>query len=320
MIKRLKYAYARCLDLKRWDELATLFTEDAVAAYSGGGYTFEGRDAILDFLQRSMGAETFHSSHKMHHPEIDLTGPTTARAPGRSTTSWSRRSGASRSAAAPSTRTTYVKVAGSLADQAHRLPAGVRGDPAARQRRGTPADGVVVGDRRAQRAPCGMIAGCMLACEPAVVDDFRRDGFVVVDGLLDRRTSSTTTSRSSPTRSRAASATRRRSRNAAAYAQSFHQCINLWEDYPESGRSRSIRARAGRGRAARRRRRAAVARPGAVQGGRRTRDRPAPGPPVLADPRDRHRHRVDPVPGLDARERRDGLPPRARTPSACASS
>ena len=77
-IKRLKYAYARCLDLKLWDEIAGLFTADAVAAYSGGGYTFEGRDAIVDFLQRSMGAETFHSSHKMHHPEIELTGPDTA--------------------------------------------------------------------------------------------------------------------------------------------------------------------------------------------------------------------------------------------------
>jgi len=78
LIKRVKYAYARCLDLKRWDELSGLFTEDAVATYSGGGYTFEGRDAILGFLERSMGADTFHSSHKMHHPEIDLTGPTTA--------------------------------------------------------------------------------------------------------------------------------------------------------------------------------------------------------------------------------------------------
>jgi len=28
-IKRVKYAYARCLDLKLWDEIATLFTEDA---------------------------------------------------------------------------------------------------------------------------------------------------------------------------------------------------------------------------------------------------------------------------------------------------
>ena len=77
-IKRLKYAYARCLDLKLWDEIAGLFTEDAVAAYSGGGYTFEGRAAIVEFLQRSMGAETFHSSHKMHHPEIELTGPDSA--------------------------------------------------------------------------------------------------------------------------------------------------------------------------------------------------------------------------------------------------
>jgi hypothetical protein len=77
-IKRLKYAYARCLDLKLWDDIAGLFTADAIAAYSGGGYTFEGRDAIIDFLQRSMGAETFHSSHKMHHPEIELTGPDTA--------------------------------------------------------------------------------------------------------------------------------------------------------------------------------------------------------------------------------------------------
>lgn len=79
-IKRLKYAYARCLDQKRWDEMAGLLTEDAVAAYSGGKYRYEGRDAILGFLTRTMGAETFLSSHRMHHPEIDLTGSDTARA------------------------------------------------------------------------------------------------------------------------------------------------------------------------------------------------------------------------------------------------
>jgi bile-acid 7alpha-dehydratase len=77
-IKRLKYLYARCLDQKLWDEIGGCFTADAVAAYSGGGYTFEGREAIVDFLRRSMGAESFHSSHKMHNPEIDLTGPDTA--------------------------------------------------------------------------------------------------------------------------------------------------------------------------------------------------------------------------------------------------
>lgn len=29
-IKRLKYAYSRCLDTKAWDELATLVTPDVV--------------------------------------------------------------------------------------------------------------------------------------------------------------------------------------------------------------------------------------------------------------------------------------------------
>ena len=78
LIKRLKYKYARCLAQKLWTEIAECFTDDANAAYSGGNYSFAGRDAIVDFLSRSMGAETFHSSHKMHHPEIDLTGPDTA--------------------------------------------------------------------------------------------------------------------------------------------------------------------------------------------------------------------------------------------------
>ena len=78
LIKRLKYKYMRCLDQKLWDEMATCFTEDAVAAYSGGKYRYEGREAILEFLTTSMGAETFLSAHRVHQPEIDLTSPTTA--------------------------------------------------------------------------------------------------------------------------------------------------------------------------------------------------------------------------------------------------
>jgi hypothetical protein len=77
-IKRLKYAYARCLDQKLWDELAGLLTEDAVAEYSNGKYSHAGRDEIVAFIKRGMAAETFLSSHRMHHPEIDLTGPDTA--------------------------------------------------------------------------------------------------------------------------------------------------------------------------------------------------------------------------------------------------
>jgi len=79
-IKRLKYKYLRCLDQKLWDEMGECFTEDAVAAYSGGKYAYEGRDAILDFLRRAMGAETFLSSHRVHHPEIELSSPSEATA------------------------------------------------------------------------------------------------------------------------------------------------------------------------------------------------------------------------------------------------
>jgi hypothetical protein len=77
-IKRLKYKYLRCLDLKRWSELAECFSEDATSAYSGGKYSFEGRDAIMDFLEKAMGAPSFLSSHTVHHPEIELTSDTTA--------------------------------------------------------------------------------------------------------------------------------------------------------------------------------------------------------------------------------------------------
>jgi hypothetical protein len=77
-VKRLKYKYMRCLDRKLWDELREVFTEDATAAYSNGKYAYTGRDAILGFLTKSMGSPRFLSSHTVHHPEIDLTSPTTA--------------------------------------------------------------------------------------------------------------------------------------------------------------------------------------------------------------------------------------------------
>lgn len=77
-IKRLKYKYVRCLDQKLWDEITECFTEDAVSAYSGGKYHHEGRDAIVAFLVRTMGDESFLSSHRLHQPEIDLLDATHA--------------------------------------------------------------------------------------------------------------------------------------------------------------------------------------------------------------------------------------------------
>jgi hypothetical protein len=72
-IKRLKYKYLRCLDQKLWDEIAECFTPDATAAYSGGKYAFDDAQAIIAFLRQAMGADSFHSSHRVHHPEIELT-------------------------------------------------------------------------------------------------------------------------------------------------------------------------------------------------------------------------------------------------------
>jgi hypothetical protein len=77
-IKRLKYRYVRCLDLKLFDEIGECFLPAATASYGGGAYTFEGRDAIVDFLRRSMGSTTMLTSHKVHHPELELTGADTA--------------------------------------------------------------------------------------------------------------------------------------------------------------------------------------------------------------------------------------------------
>ena len=74
LIKRLKYRYLRCLDQKLWDEIEGCFTPDATASYSGGAYVCEGRPAIIEFLHRTMGATTMLSSHRCHHPEIDLVG------------------------------------------------------------------------------------------------------------------------------------------------------------------------------------------------------------------------------------------------------
>lgn len=73
-ISRLKYRYLRTLDQKLWDELAGCFSEDATASYSGGAHSFDGREAIMAFLREAMGSTAMLTSHKCHHPEIDLTG------------------------------------------------------------------------------------------------------------------------------------------------------------------------------------------------------------------------------------------------------
>jgi hypothetical protein len=79
-IQRLKHRYWRCLDLKLWDDLAGCFTDDATADYGEGRYRFAGAEAILGFLRGALGeASGSVTVHHGHHPEIELTGATTAR-------------------------------------------------------------------------------------------------------------------------------------------------------------------------------------------------------------------------------------------------
>ena len=42
-IRRLKYAYFRTLDLKQFDDLGALLTEDVTASYEDGKTVLEGR-------------------------------------------------------------------------------------------------------------------------------------------------------------------------------------------------------------------------------------------------------------------------------------
>lgn len=77
-IKQLKYRYLRAVDLKLWDLLESTFAPDAVAAYDGGKQSFQGRDAILGWLRSAMENEVI-TFHQVHHPEIELTSPTTAK-------------------------------------------------------------------------------------------------------------------------------------------------------------------------------------------------------------------------------------------------
>lgn len=79
-IKQVKYRYLRGVDTRDWELLATTLTDDATSAYSSGKLSYEGRDAIIEFLRESMPEQDMLTSHKVHHPEITLTGPDTANA------------------------------------------------------------------------------------------------------------------------------------------------------------------------------------------------------------------------------------------------
>lgn len=77
-IRRLKYAYFRTLDLKQFDDLGALLTEDATATYEDGKNVLEGRSAIVTWLKSVLGDVGRVTEHHGHHPEITFTSDTTA--------------------------------------------------------------------------------------------------------------------------------------------------------------------------------------------------------------------------------------------------
>ena len=76
-IRRVKYHYLRCVDLKLWDEIAEVFTPDATVDYGtralGKPIKLAGRDEIVAFLRDSLGPGII-TVHFASQPEIDIDG------------------------------------------------------------------------------------------------------------------------------------------------------------------------------------------------------------------------------------------------------
>jgi len=76
-IRRLKYRYLRCVDLKLWDEIADVFTSDATVDYGtralGEPVRLAGREEIVAFLRDKLGPDII-TVHFASQPEIDVDG------------------------------------------------------------------------------------------------------------------------------------------------------------------------------------------------------------------------------------------------------
>jgi SnoaL-like domain len=75
-IQQLKARYFRALDLRLWDLFASVWTADAHLEQTLTGDLVDGRDAIVEFVRRSLSP--FESVHHGHTPEITITDGNTA--------------------------------------------------------------------------------------------------------------------------------------------------------------------------------------------------------------------------------------------------
>jgi len=75
-IKQLKARYTRLVDAKDWEAWGQLFTEDGHLHTDGG--PIEGRDNVVAGISKALADAV--TVHRLHPPEITLTGPDTASA------------------------------------------------------------------------------------------------------------------------------------------------------------------------------------------------------------------------------------------------
>ena len=77
-IKQLKARYFRMMDLKDWDGLAAVFTDDVEIDMTGEGAGIT--HSVAEYIPFLRGAiEPVRTVHHGHMPEIELTSATTAR-------------------------------------------------------------------------------------------------------------------------------------------------------------------------------------------------------------------------------------------------
>jgi ketosteroid isomerase-like protein len=71
-IEELKYRYGYCIDRRRWEAFADLFTEDCRLEYSREGLDdFEGRDSLDEYVAAVESQREF-MAHMFHNPVIDV--------------------------------------------------------------------------------------------------------------------------------------------------------------------------------------------------------------------------------------------------------
>jgi hypothetical protein len=76
-IKQLKARYFRTMDRKDWDGFGQVFAREAVLEVPEVDMVVNGRDAIVAFVSGAVGAA--RTVHHGHMPEIEITGPDSAR-------------------------------------------------------------------------------------------------------------------------------------------------------------------------------------------------------------------------------------------------